>query len=382
MITRATVRKKERWEYLSRGPRIAWDAIVRGQHRFTYDQMPMVIRGMSLAGRANLLRSGLNLAYRRLKPWGWPLHMQIELTSFCDLECPVCPTGTGELTRSAKSIDVDLFEGVMKEAGPYLLTLSLWAWGEPLLHKKLDRILEITQRYPAVSLLSTNGQTLNHPRVQDALRRFPPTYLIVAIDGLCDETNSVYRRGARLAPALEGVRALAGWKRETGAALPVLHCRFMAMRQNEHELPRLRAFAEQAGFDMVSIRSLSIIDSVEQPHRDLVPVSSLLKAYDYKDGERVRRSDFVCQHAFSFPSVLADGTVVACEQDFNGHDAYGVISRENTLSKVWRSAHASTVRRTIKHHPEDYSFCRNCPYADRPISSCSFDSYELRPVEL
>ena len=50
----------------------------------------------------------------------------------------------------------------------------------------------------------------------------PPTYLIVAIDGLTDETNSVYQ-GARLAPALEGVRALADWKERSGHA-PLSTC--------------------------------------------------------------------------------------------------------------------------------------------------------------
>jgi len=376
------VRRQERWEYLGRAPRIAWDAIARGQYRFTFDTMPMVVRGLSWPSRLNLLAAGLNLAHRRLRPWSWPIHMQVELTSFCELECPVCPTGIGELDRSASAIDPELFEQVVGEAGPYLLTLSLWAWGEPLLYKHLERALAVTARYPMVTLLSTNGQSLNSRRVQEALRPHPPTYLIVAIDGLSDETNSVYRKGARLAPALEGVRALADWKQRSGSRYPVLHCRFMAMRQNEHELPALREFATAAGFDMVSLRSLSIIDSADEAHRDMVPVDELLRAYRYEQGRRVQRHDFVCQHAFSFPTVLADGTVVACEQDFNGQQAYGVLKKGGTFRDIWLGARASEVRRTVRDHPGEYSFCRNCPYADRPISSCSFASYAVRPFEV
>ena len=376
------MRRRERWEYLGRAPRIAWDAIVRGQYRFTFDTMPMVVRGLSWPSRLNLLAAGRNLVYRRPRPWSWPLHMQIELTSFCELECPVCPTGLGELERAASAIDIDLFEQSLREVGPYLLTLSLWAWGEPLLYKNLARALEICARYPMATLLSTNGQNLGAPRVQGALRAHPPTYLIVAIDGLTDETNSVYRKGARLAPALDGVKALADWKRQTGSRFPLLHCRFMAMRQNEHEMPGLRAFAAEAGFDMVSLRGLSIIDSAEEAHRNLVPVDELLRAYRYEHGRRVRRRDFVCQHAFSFPTVLADGTVVACEQDFNGQQAYGVLANGGSFREIWRSERASSVRRTIRDHAGEYSFCRNCPYADRPISSCSFASYAVRPFEV
>jgi MoaA/NifB/PqqE/SkfB family radical SAM enzyme len=344
--------------------------------------MPMLVRGMSWPSRLNLLAAGLNLAHRRPRPWSWPLHMQIELTSFCELACPVCPTGIGELRRSASAMDPDLFDEIMREAGPYLLTLSLWAWGEPLLYKSLGRVLETAGRYPVVTLLSTNGQSLNTARVQDALRQHPPDYLIVAVDGLTDETNSVYRRGARLAPALEGVGALARWKQQSGARRPVLVCRFLAMRHNEHELAALGGFAAAAGFDLVSHRTLTIIDSAEGPHRSLVPHEQALRAYRYDADGRVARSDFVCQHAFSFPTVLADGTVTVCEQDFNGRCAYGVLGTDGSFREIWWGARAAAVRRTVRDHPDEYSFCRNCPRADRALSSCNLASYALRPFDV
>jgi MoaA/NifB/PqqE/SkfB family radical SAM enzyme len=96
--------------------------------------------------------------------------MQIELTSFCELECPVCPAGTGELQRSMSAIDPELVDDVRGEAGPHLLTLCLWAWGEPLLYKPLPHVLEAARRYPAATMLSTSDQSLDAPRVQEALR--------------------------------------------------------------------------------------------------------------------------------------------------------------------------------------------------------------------
>lgn len=376
------MRRRERWEYVAHVPRVAWDALVHGRYRFVYDTMPVGVRGMSWPARYNLLAAGFNLVRRRARPWSWPLHMQVELTSVCELECPVCPTGIGELRRSASAMDPGLFDEIMQDAGPYLLTLSLWAWGEPLLHKSLGRILETAARYPVATLLSTNGQSLHTARVQDALRQHPPDYLIVAIDGLTDDVNRVYRKGARLAPALEGVRALARWKQESGAGRPVLVCRFLAMRHNEHQLPDLGRFAADAGFDLVSHRTLTIIDSAEGPHRSLVPTEEALRAYRYDDDGRVARGDFVCQHAFSFPTILADGTVTVCEQDFNGGRAYGVLGADGTFRDIWWGARAAAVRRTVRDRPAEYSFCRNCPRADRPLSSCNLSSHALRPFEV
>jgi radical SAM protein with 4Fe4S-binding SPASM domain len=355
--------------------------MARGEYRFDFDLMPVAVRAMSRAQRWNMLRAGLNLGYRRTSPWSWPLHMHVELTSFCNLRCPVCPVGNESLARPAQAISVDLFERLLGQAGKYLLTLALWGWGEPLLHPELESVLAIARRYPAAVLVSTNGQNLDRPNVQKALRNQPPTYLIVAIDGLTDETNSVYRRGARLAPALEGARALAAWKAATGSRFPVLHFRFLAMRQNEHEIPRVRDFAAENGFDMMSIRGLSIIDS-DTAHRDLVPEGRLLRSYDYREQGRIPRRDFVCQHAFTYPAVLADGTVAACEQDFNGRHPYGVFSADRSFESIWFGREAARVRETVRDRPREISACANCPFADHRLSTCSLESFTLRPFEV
>jgi len=97
----------------------------------------------------------------------------------------------------------------------------------------------------------------------------------------------------------------------------------------------------------------------------------------YANGARVSRQDFVCQHAFSYPTVLADGTLVACEQDYNGTQPYGRLSSADSFRDLWFSPRAARIRRIIRDDPPQFSFCRNCPYADRPTSSCSVAAYRL-----
>lgn len=372
------MRSRERWEYLARAPSKAWDLLLKGRYDFDFDFMPIRVSGLSSTARANLVRAGLHIFHRRLRGWSWPLHMQVELTNYCNLRCPVCPVGSKDLTRPPQAMDVDLFERLMAEVGPYLLLVALWAWGEPLLHPQLERILQIARRYPMGILLSTNGQNLNDERVQQALLREPPTYLIVAIDGLTDETNARFRKGARLQPALDGVRRLAARKAATGARYPVLHCRFMVMEHNEHQLPELREFAAASQFDMVSIRTLSIIDSDERVHRSFVPKTAAWKAYAYTGGERVHRGDFICQHPWTFPTLFADGTVVSCDQDFNASQPYGTFGGETTFRSLWFGETAARIRQSVRDTPDKLSFCRNCPYADRETSSCTIGAYSLR----
>ncbi len=364
------MREEERLRGLCRSPQLLFEVLVLGRYRFVYDRIPMLAEKMSWSKRVNLICSGLNLVWRRPKPWGMPLHLQFEFTSYCNLRCPGCPTGLEELGRSATAMSPELFERVYDETAPYLLTASLWVWGESLLHPQLKRMLEIAARYPVITLLSTNGMPLQWARVREALLEYPPSILIVAIDGLTDETNSRYRVGARLAPILEGVRELAEAKRKLGQNKPELLMRFIAMRHNVHQLGELETFARQYGFESVSIRGFTLKDlSQREQNHELVPVQPEL-AHKIFDAERQAKG-FVCQMPFWFPSILADGTVVACEQDHMGSYPLGKVGVDGTFRDIWYSPRAAQVRRLIRDSRHCVSFCQHCPYETSSTSDCS-----------
>jgi len=373
------MRSRERIRGLLRSPKLTWDAIFRGRYSFVYDQIPFTMERMSMKKRANLFKAGFNLVYRQLTPWNMPLHMQFELTNYCNLRCPVCPSGIRAVKRKPQSMDVDLFGRVIDEVGPYLLTASLWAWGEPLLHPELQKILRAVRKHKIATLLSTNGQYLNDERVIEALTHEPPTHLIVAIDGLTDETNSKFRVGAKLKPILSGVRRIAEIKKKRKQQFPILHMRFIVMKHNQHEVPQMIEFAKTNHFDMLTVRTLSIIDSesTDQTHRNLVPERLEFQAYDYNLGKRFERRDFICQEPFWFPTVFVDGTLVACEQDYNAQQSLGVISENVSFKDLWFSRHAAMVRKIIRDNPKSLSFCQNCPYRDRECTDVSIAAHFL-----
>lgn len=375
------MRHHERIRGIGRSPALLFDTLARGRYSFVYDRLPIVATNMSWAKRANLILAGTHMIRRQLRPWNMPLHMQFELTSFCNLKCPICPTGTGDLERHGHAMAPELFEQVWEETAPYLLTASLWAWGEPLLHPQLARILKIAQRHGVATLLSTNGMQLKHEHVREALIEHPPTTLIVAIDGLTDETNSRYRIGAKLEPILEGTKALAELKRKRKAKYPVLQMRYIVMNHNEHEVSRLEQFAREQGFEMLSLRSISTfgVSDVTKVHSGFVPVNELFQPYQYREGQRLKRGGFVCTMPFWFPALLAGGEVVACEQDHSARAQFGQVSGERGFRKIWFSDQAAEVRRRIRDEAHTVSFCTTCPYEDRPTSDCSLEARLLVP---
>lgn len=373
------MRKRLRWNYLARSPKLLCNILLKGRHDFTFDLMDMSAARMSLTKRANLLKAGMNLLCRKARPWSWPIHMQVELTNVCNLQCPVCPTGKDALGRSGRMMDLDLYRRLMAEVGPRLLTVFLWGWGEPLLHPRFGQAVEIARSHGVLPIISTNGQNLNDPVVLEQLIEQPPEYLIVAIDGLTDVTNSVYRVGASLGPVLDGVARLAEAKRRRNQRLPLLHMRYMAMKHNQHELPGVVDFATRHHFDLLTLRTLSTVNLPDSAHGQMVPDLEPLRAYRYDEKGIVRRDDFICQHAFCFPTVLADGTVVACDQDFTGAKSYGRLVADTSFADIWFGTDSADVRKVISRHRDSIDFCRNCPYADRPTNTCSVMATKLHP---
>ncbi len=372
----------ERMRGLLRTPRLLYQLAGKGSYEFVYDQMPIELQGMPWAKRINLIRAGLNLVRRRADPWSKPLHMQIELVNYCQLKCPVCPTGTGGLLRPAKRMDPALFRSLMQDTGPGLLSMSLWAWGESLLHPQLPEFLKEARRYNAAVFLSTNGQNLDQERVLEAILEYPPTFLIVAIDGLTDATNSLFRVGARLEPAIRGVEKIA---RARKGRLPILHMRYIVMRHNQHELEHVEKFAAENHFDLLSLRQLvtGVTEAEVNNFRALCPENPGSEAAHEETG--VFPDSFVCMQPYWFPTVLADGTVVACEQDFNGTEPLGRIGGGRTFSDVWCSSGATGVRKKLRDHPESASFCRACTACDRTTTDASLKAFWLngetgRPV--
>jgi len=258
------------------------------------------------------------------------------------------------------------------------MTASLWGWGEPLLHPQLCDILRIAQKQGMATLISTNGQNLSDENVLKALVDYPPTYLIVALDGITDETNSLFRVGAKVDKALSGVHRLVRMRAQKGSKLPIVHLRYIVMKHNEHELPYLPKFAAENEFDIMTIRTLSIIDAPEETHHNLLPSSERYQAYGYENNKRVSRTDFMCEMAFTFPTVFADGTVVACDQDCRAQQPYGSLADGSSFADIWWSRRASEIRKTIRDNPSKFSFCKNCPFRDRPISTCSVEFLDLR----
>lgn len=77
----------------------------------------------------------------------------IEITNTCNLKCRFCP----ETNRKKQFMNIENFEDIIKKVHSYTKLICLHVKGEPLLHKDLNKILEILEKYNLKTNITTNG---------------------------------------------------------------------------------------------------------------------------------------------------------------------------------------------------------------------------------
>jgi len=95
--------------------------------------LPILRRG-SLKKYLNLVRMNRDLKSKTILANSFPSIAVIDPTNYCNLHCPLCPTGQGRQS-SQGYLSFELYEKVLNQLAPYLFEVWLYNWGEPFLNK-------------------------------------------------------------------------------------------------------------------------------------------------------------------------------------------------------------------------------------------------------
>jgi hypothetical protein len=187
-----------------------------------------------------------------------PNRMYIECTAACNISCTeaCCAPETGiTRTRQAGMLDFDLFTRVVDEAGPSLVRIDFFNYGEAFLHKRAIEMCEyIKSRFPRIYLYtSTNGLVFNDGSAR-RLARSGIDEVTFSIDGATPESYLKYRQRGNFDEAIRNLGAMADEKRKAGRDLPILNWRYILFNWNDSdaEMNRARRLAAELGIDRLS----------------------------------------------------------------------------------------------------------------------------------
>jgi MoaA/NifB/PqqE/SkfB family radical SAM enzyme len=215
-----------------------------------------------------------------------PNRLYIECTAACNISCDqaCCAPETGiTRTRQAGMLDFELFRRVVDEAGPSLVRIDFFNYGEAFLHKRAIEMCEyIKSRFPHIYLYtSTNGLAFSEDQVRRLIRSGIDE-VTFSIDGATAESYVKYRRRGDFDKALRNLRHAVDEKRSIARDVPVINWRYILFTHNDsdEEMLRARTLAAEIGVDRLC---WELTDHPENLYsRRFVPGSPDLAAIQYE----------------------------------------------------------------------------------------------------
>ncbi len=199
---------------------------------------------------ANLARVELERKMRRIELKGHPYLLIIDPCNYCNLRCPLCPTGLGTLDRPQKMLSLEHFQRYFDPVADYLFEAYLHNWGESLLNKNVYKMIAHAQSRNVGTNLSTNFSETASSDL-DNLLDSGLEYLIVSLDGTSQESYGEYRIRGKFDNVIGNLAEIVRRRNARKLTNPTIEWQFIVMKQNEHQIEEAERLAKQIGVDLL-----------------------------------------------------------------------------------------------------------------------------------
>lgn len=271
----------------------------------------------------------------------YPLLVDLELASICNLRCPMCYTISKEFRKhvNAKVMDFDLFTKVIDEIGGKVPALRLSLRGEFTVHPRFVDCVRYAKNHgiQEISTLTHGGRlTLDFfKQIQEA----GIGWITVSIDGT-DEVYNRIRKPITFEETLGRLKAIKDYKDANGLCKPVIKVQGI--------WPAIEESGAQKYYETLAAVA------------DLVAFNPLID-YLSKDSDIDYLDDFACPQQYQRLVIGADGLVMKCSNDEENQEVVG-NAYEQSVHEIWHGPGMQKVRDTHKQ-PRGFltsPVCRKC----------------------
>ena len=268
----------------------------------------------------------------------------LEISNMCNLSCRFCP-GT---KRSKKAITEEELAVLLPKIRPYTDYLYFHLMGEPLLHKNLERFLEMAGSYGFKVILTTNGTLLK--KQQEMLLRSPALHK-VNISLHAFEANDL---SVPFAIYLSDCFAFGNASNGKKLVVYRLWNQGGEDKQNRGILETMHQsfpgewVQERQGIRIANRTYLEYGDKFDWPDPTASEGDAQVFCYGLRDQL----------------GVLCDGTVVPCCLDHEGDLALGNLLTQD-MEDILNTPRAKAIYDGFAHRQAVEELCRKCGYARR-----------------
>ncbi|HIH13209.1 MAG: hypothetical protein A3C43_05935 [Candidatus Schekmanbacteria bacterium RIFCSPHIGHO2_02_FULL_38_11] len=273
----------------------------------------------------------------------FPIHLDIEATSACNLKCPFCITTHANFKNGL--MQYGIFKTIIDEGsekGLYSLKLN-WR-GEPLIHPKLPEMIAYAKGKGIVDVfMNTNAALLTEEKSRKLIDAGIDR-IIISFEGYEKELYESQRVGAVFEKTVENIRRFMAVRKELKKSFPWVRIQTVMLEE-------LKAKREEyAGFWGEFVDEVAYVDLKNEVNRIAV-------------GE----SDWVCPQLWQRLTISWDGRIMPCVNDTFCNMCLGKIPEMN-IERAWKSEklekmrglHAEGLAHTIES-------CLDCPLRSAQI---------------
>jgi radical SAM protein with 4Fe4S-binding SPASM domain len=278
----------------------------------------------------------------------FPIQLDFELNSSCNLKCPMCPISAESPKGKGKStwFDFELYKEIIDYAvlkGTRAIKLNYI--NEPLIRNDLIKFIDYAKEKGVVDIyFSTNGILLKE-KISEELIKSGLTRIQISIDAVTQTTYDKVRPGGNLENIIKNIKKFLDLKKKFNSVTPLIRVNFVKTPLNEFELNDFIEFWT-GNVDMIGVQEFI------KPTK----VKKILKSK-----KTFFKKDFKCSFPFKQLVINNEKDVLPCCTFWGEELSIKKLEKPEDLLDAWNSEKMKYLRK--KHTDGEYADipqCKNC----------------------
>lgn len=288
----------------------------------------------------------------------YPLNVDIELTTLCNLKCPMCFTVTEgyDKFRKQEFMSFEMFKKIIDEIVGNVPAIRFSSSGEQTLHPEFLKCVAYAKKAGIKEIsMVTNGSKLTEAFLGELVEYVD--WIIISVDGMDEEYERV-RYPMKFQQIITSLKTLQQIKETKHIDKPV-----------------------------VQIQSVwtSIEGCYEEYYKLFKPITDLIQfgiLIDYENEKNlIYEEDFCCSAIYQRMEVGFDGKVYPCCANNGIRLSVGNVN-DQSLYAIWHGEKMQTIRKTHENNEfKNIAMCRDC-FLSRKLCVKKTNKIEDREFEV
>jgi radical SAM protein with 4Fe4S-binding SPASM domain len=275
----------------------------------------------------------------------FPLHLDIEATSICNLKCAFCATSHKLKDFERGTLNIKLFKKIIDEGtahGLCAIKLNSGMRGEPLINKSLPKMIEYAKQKGIMDVYFNTNAMLLTEKISKKIIEAGLDRISISFDGTSSEVYEKNRRGASYKKVLNNIQDLIKVREDLKSAIPLVRVQTVALP--EINLGEYKNFWE------------NIADEV-----------AFIDFKDYSDIRYELTDDWACPYIWQRMMITWDGNIHVCGFDYTLDHELGNV-KTNDIRTVWNGREMDRIRTLHKNGlSHTIRICNECSFRNTEI---------------